>query len=697
MKNFQDFTGLYKLDKTLRFNLIPIGKTRENIDKSGLLEQDGHRAESYMAVKKLIDEYHKFFIDKVLKSFCLVVDDYGKCDSLSEYMTYYAQKGADDKAKEKFAKVEENLRKQISKALHDDKLFKRMFKSELIKDDLPKFLTNEADKALVKEFDKFTTYFVGFHENRKNMYEADDKSTAIAYRLIHENLPKFVDNMGVFGKIASVPEMADKLKQVYADFESYLNVMEIGEMFSIAYFNEVLTQKQIDVYNAIIGGRTEEGVKIQGINEYVNLYNQRHKDQRLPLLKPLYKQILSDRENISWLPEVFANDGEALVAIQAFYQELHADVLPKLKEMLLSLGTYDTGGIFIPNDLQLTNISQKAFGQWDKIQKAVMVALRPTLPKKRNEDEAAYEDRLEAAYKKVDSFSLKFINDCMAAAQSTDGDKDAKDEAEKKDLSKDLLQYYAKLGAVNTETVQKENFFLQIANAYTSAKALLTTPIPAEKNLAQDKEAVAQIKNLLDVIKSLQHYVKPLMGKGDESDKDDRFYGDIAPLWDKLNAVTRLYDKVRNHLTRKPYSKEKIKLNFENSTLMAGWDENKERANTTVILRKDGKYYLAIMNKKYNKAFDPKLMDTEGDCYEKMVYKLMNKASANFPRLFITSKKASTYNLSEKIKRIYETGSYLQGDNFCREDMCEIIDFYKRGLMSHPSYKIYKYKPKIRN
>ena len=35
--NYSDFTGLYPLSKTLRFELRPIGKTKENIERNGIL------------------------------------------------------------------------------------------------------------------------------------------------------------------------------------------------------------------------------------------------------------------------------------------------------------------------------------------------------------------------------------------------------------------------------------------------------------------------------------------------------------------------------------------------------------------------------------------------------------------------------------------------------------------------------------
>ena len=55
MKAFENFTGLYPLSKTLRFELKPIGRTLEYIEKNGLLDRDKHRASSYVKVKKNSD------------------------------------------------------------------------------------------------------------------------------------------------------------------------------------------------------------------------------------------------------------------------------------------------------------------------------------------------------------------------------------------------------------------------------------------------------------------------------------------------------------------------------------------------------------------------------------------------------------------------------------------------------------------
>lgn len=230
MKRFEDFTRQYSLSKTLRFEARPIGATLSHIIQSKLLEEDQHRSESYQKVKKLIDEYHKKFIDLVMNGFALPLEDNGRQDSLAEYYTCYLIKNRDEAMKKRFEQIQSSMRQAISKSLSTQDAYKRIFKKELIEEDLFSFIDNadakqlngmakEDARNLVKEFKGFASYFTGFHQNRANMYSEEEKSTAIAYRLVNENLPRFVDNIDVFAKVAAVPEMKEILEQLYADFD----------------------------------------------------------------------------------------------------------------------------------------------------------------------------------------------------------------------------------------------------------------------------------------------------------------------------------------------------------------------------------------------------------------------------------------------------------------------------------------------
>lgn len=467
MRKFDEFVGLYPISKTLRFELKPIGKTLEHIQRNKLLEHDAVRADDYVKVKKIIDKYHKCLIDEALSGFTFETEaDVRSNNSLSEYYLYYNLKKRNEQEQKTFKTIQNNLRKQIVNKLTQSEKYKRIDKKELITTDLPDFLTNESEKELVEKFKNFTTYFTEFHKNRKNMYSKEEKSTAIAFRLINENLPKFVDNIAAFEKVASSP-LAEKINALYEDFKEYLNVEKISSVFRLEYYNELLTQKQIDLYNAIVGGRTEEDnrIQIKGLNQYINEYNQQQTDRsnRLPKLKPLYKQILSDRESVSWLPPKFDSDKDLLIKIKECYDALseREKVFDKLESILKSLSTYDLSKIYISNDSQLSYISQKMFGRWDIISKAIREDCAKRNPQKSRESLEKFAERIDKKLKAIDSISIGDVDECLAQLGEP--------------YVKRVEDYFAAMGASDMVEGQTDatSFKKNIEGAYKSVKELL--------------------------------------------------------------------------------------------------------------------------------------------------------------------------------------------------------------------------------
>lgn len=675
----KEFTNLYPVSKTLRFELQPIGKTKEHIEKNGILQRDEKRAEDYKIVKGFIDEYHKQFIKERLWTFKLPLHSEGHLDSLEEYQALYEMSKRNDAQEAEFSEIKDNLRSIIAKRLTESgSAYERIFKKELIREDLIDFLESNEDKDIVRQFADFTTYFSGFHENRRNMYVAEEKSTAIAYRLIHQNLPKFMDNMKAFAKIAET-SVAEHFTDIYDGWKEYLNVGSIEEIFRLDYFSETLTQIHIEVYNYIIGKKIlEDGTEIKGINEYVNLYNQQQKDKskRLPFLVPLYKQILSDRDKLSWLAEEFDSDEKMLAAINESYDHLH-DLLmgnenESLRSLLLHIKDFNLSQINITNDLLLTDISQHLFGRYDVFTNGIKDELRIITPRKKKESDEDFEDRISKIFKTQKSFSIDFL-DKLPQPVMDDG------------KLRSIEDYFITLGAVNTETTQKENFFAQIENAYEDARTILQLKDTGD-SLSQNKTAVAKIKALLDALKDLQHFIKPLLGSGEENEKDELFYGSFQTMWDELDTVTPLYNKVRNWLTRKPFSTEKIKLNFDNSQLLGGWDVNKEPDCTGVILRKDGFYYLGIMDKKSNHIFEAGLTPTDGECYDKIDYKLLPGANKMLPKVFFSKSRIDEFAPSESIISSYKRGTHKKGSDFNLAECHRLIDFFKQSIDKHEDW-----------
>ncbi len=676
MKKIDAFTNQYKITKTLSFSLIPQRETEKNFDTKLLLKEDGERAEQYQKAKKIIDRFHKYFIDEAL--------DGVKLQNLSTYEECYLSK---EKKNEDIQKCEMALRKEIQSALAKHPNYNNLFKKELVTDILPSFLKNETgtnenkeELKTIEAFKSFSTYFTGFHENRKNMYTAEEKPTAIAYRCINENLPKFIDNQKVFDKI--INNLSDESLSLL--HETFFPVVgcSIEELFKLDYFNKILSQKGISLYNQVIGGYAcSDGTKIQGINEHVNLYNQQiaksDKSKKLPLLKPLYKQILSDKTSISFLPENFNSDTETLKAIDDYYQTLvtakeNGSIFEKIASTFTSLEEYDLSKIYISSGPALTIISNEVFGFWGAISSAWCDKYAEEHPIKKQSVEK-YEEKRDAEYKKIKSFSLKEIQDLGE-------------------------RYYAKKDDEPTNTIPsfyREQILLltkECQSAYQSAYQLLHEPYISNKKLMSNAPEIEKIKTLLDNIKALESVIKPFKGSGKEEEKDEFFYGEFYTFWDVLSLVDKLYDKVRNYLTQKPYSKDKIKLNFGSPTFLDGWDKNKETANLSVLLKKDNCFFLAIMDKKHNNLFSkfPAVNDSN-ECYEKIDYKLLPGPNKMLPKVLFSSKKAELFKPQKDILALYKNGEFKKGDAFNLSKCHQLIDFYKHSISIHEDWQTFNF------
>lgn len=653
----EQFINRYPLSKTLRFSLIPVEETENNFNKNLLLEKDKQRAENYEKVKGYIDRFHKEYIESVLSK--------ARIEKVDEYANLYWKSNKDDSDIKAMESLENDMRKQISKQLKSNARYKRLFGKELICEDLPAFLTDKNERETVECFRSFTTYFKGFNTNRENMYSSDEKSTAIAYRCINDNLPRFLDNVKSFQKVFD--NLSDEtVTKLNTDLYNIFG-RNIEDIFSVDYFEFVLAQSGIDIYNSMIGGYTcSDGTKIQGLNEYINLYNQQvaknEKSKRLPLMKPLYKQILSEKDSVSFIPEKFNSDNEVLLAIEDYYTG-HIRDIDLLTELLQSLNTYNANGIFVKSGVAITDISNGAFNSWNVLRSAwneKYEALHPVTSKTKIDK---YIEKQDKVYKAIKSFSLFEL-------QSLGNEN-----------GNEITDWY--ISSIN-ECNSK------IKEAYLQAQELLNSDYEKSynKRLYKNEKATELVKNLLDAIKEFQKLIKPLNGTGKEENKDELFYGKFTLHYDSIADIDRLYDKVRNYITQKPYSKDKIKLNFDNPQLLGGWDKNKESDYRTVLLHKDGFYYLAVMDKSHSKAFvdAPEITSDDEDYYEKMEYKLLPGPNKMLPKVFFATKNIDTFQPSDRILDIRKRESFKKGATFNKAECHEFIDYFKGSIEKHDDW-----------
>ena len=704
------FTHLYSTSKTLKFELIPQGKTLETIEKNGLLIQDENRAISYKKMKKTIDEFHKWFIELSLKNV--------KLNKLQEYYKLYTS-NADIKKEDSFKKeydlIKNDLRKEIVNSFNDGEakeIYEKLFQKELITEVLEQWTNSQENLYFDDGFKKFTTYFIGFYENRKNMYSNESKSTAIAFRLIHENLPKFIDNLLTFEKIKANNNAFNFISsKIKSAIEPQLDGISVEDMFELNYFNSCLTQSQIDFYNLMIGGKTEleSELKTQGINELINLYNQtqKNKKDRVPKMKMLYKQILSDKISFSLLPDKFENDESLIQSINSFYQinlmsfkdeinNTSHNLIEKIRELFMDLNSFDLTKIYLKNDTSLCSISQKTFGDYSFINQALdyyyLTIIDPEFSFKianSNEKKQEVLYKQKDKYTKQEYFSIADIQNIIAYyLQSFDDD----DLIKTKHNNHCIVNYFAQsFFSKQTKDTDKEfDFNSNIIAKYQCIQGLLNVSNKTI-DLKQDQKTIDDIKLFLDAIQELLHFIKPLNLKSDIiSDKDDNFYDVFEKYYEELNLLTPLYNKARNYLTQKPYSQEKIKLNFQNAQLLNGWDANKEVDYLTVLLRKDNLYYLAIMDKKHNKSFNK--FPTSNNNFEKMNYKLIPGVNKMLPKVFFSKKNIDFFDPSPELLTNYKNNTHKKGDNFSLNDCHTLIDFFKNSLNKHEDWKGFNFK-----
>lgn len=260
MSTFNKFNVKFEKQITIRNELVPVGETLENLINNNVLATDEKRAEIYQKAKVIIDNYHREFIDKALSYSSI------SWNKLAELLNKKSD-GTEDLEKE-----QESLREKIVQLFKGCKeiKFKELFGKELIVKILPEHIKdNKEDLEVIKSFNKFTTYFSGFNDNRANIYTEKAQSTAIAYRIVHENFPKFLTAVNIYNVWKKeCPNTLQDAQRALLD-NKLLENETLDQVFNINYFNKLLSQQGIDKFNSIVGGVSAKvgDTKIQGLNE----------------------------------------------------------------------------------------------------------------------------------------------------------------------------------------------------------------------------------------------------------------------------------------------------------------------------------------------------------------------------------------------------------------------------------------------
>ncbi|MCI5523407.1 MAG: type V CRISPR-associated protein Cas12a/Cpf1 [Spirochaetia bacterium] len=704
MKISEEFCGQgngYSISKTLRFELKPKGKTLENIEKEKLLESDLKKSQDYKDVKIILDNYHKYFIDDVLQKVNL---DWTK---LAASITDYNKNKEDDSS---VIKEQDFLRKEIVKIISKDKRFACLTAStpkDLFNSILPEWFEKSTEfslnKKAVETFKRFSSYFKGFQENRKNMYKDEPIPTAVPYRIVNENFPKFLQNAESFKEIQKkCPEVIELVEK---ELSAYLGNDKLSDIFCVKNFNRYLcqtgaeNQRGIDYYNQIIGGivQKENDVKLRGINEFLNLFWQQHvdfaKDNRRIKFVPLYKQILSDRSSLSFKIQTLESDEELKEAVLSFAKKLDSknkdgkNIFDLVMELTENINQYDLSQIYI-NQKDMNAVSKTLTGDWAYLQKRMNIFAEETLTK--SEQKRWKKELDDDTSKSKGIFSFEELNKVLEYSSENCSAVSIKIQEYFETTKRWYFEKQTGIFTKGEEIIEPSISGLcgQIKSNFDEVNKVFGN-VSSENTLRENPEEVEKIKNYLDSVQNLLHRIKPLKvnGIGDTS-----FYSEYDEIYSVLYEVISLYNKTRNYISKKSDIPEKFKLNFDNPTLADGWDQNKEQANTSVILIKDDEYFLGIMNANNKPKFLENYEGNTEKCYQKMIYKLLPGPNKMLPKVFFSTKGIETFNPPKEILNGYNAGKHKKGDSFDLDFCHSLIDWFKDAINRHEDWKKFDFK-----
>lgn len=651
---FNEMTNKFPVTKVLRFELKPVGNTRDTIHKKLILEHDMRIASDSEKVKTLIAGIHRFFIEEVLKETVLPID------LLREIYELSTAPGFD----ERYEEIQAMLRRELSKAFTQHPLFEKMFGKDLFIDTLPKFAVTE-DLSVISSFEGRVTLFNTYNDKKKKMYSDEKKHLRIPYRLINENLPRFMENIRIF-------KMMDE-KNVFEGMEelvSLLGVADISAYFEAEGFNLVLTQSGIDTYNQLIGGVATENSKIKGLNEYINLWNQQHpKERKLPLFSQLYKQILSVEKTWSYIIRAFKTDEEVLKELAVSVDRLTTQILGREDGMgycnfFQNIDTFNLDGIFV-KAADLNNLSFRFCGRWRALADAFDKKYDAAYTGKKKPGTEKYEEEKEKELGKIKERSLSEIIE--------------------------VFRKYANNGSfadwIKNEAVTLAGDAKHKADAMNKMISMHRQETPVR----QHTQLVGAVKDYLDAVKELQRFLSLFAGNGINAERDMVFYGEHNVFTDLFAPFTALYNMVRNIITKKPFSEERTRLTFNRTSLLSGWSVTKESENAGMILRRDGNLYLGIADS--SDVFNEIAGDAGcGVCYEKMEYRLLPDPSKMLPKVCFSQKYAATFQPSDEVLRIRSAGTFKKGPGFSISDCHKLIDYYKDCISRYEAWQSFGFK-----
>lgn len=586
---FDKFTNLYSLTKTLRFELKPTAETRPLTE---IIKEDQEIDRLYQKeMKPMFDNLHEKFITESLQEANLplvlldkIEKDFLQLHELKKAANANRDKilALEDKKDGEMAQAQKDLREVIVELFNSKgKDWKEKEYADIkLKNDGYTVLTEERmleilaqenpdKKEIIEKFKRFFTYFSGFNQNRANYYSQETKKTGIASRIIDENLFRFLDDRRDFQIISKIiPELKD--------YKKY---------FELTNYQDCLTQEGIENFNLVIGE----------INKKANLFSQQNKGilPRAPKFKNLYKQIGCGKSKFTML---IIEDGEEWQKMEELINSKEEERNSQLQltqkagkvyqKFFTTLDEFELDKIYF-NKSSINAISSFWFASWHQL--ADLLKSKKIIKNK---------DKNTGDYVIPNKISLADLKEALASEKDSSSLFKRGKISESESKKENPQGEYERLFEDNAWDTFLKIWSYEISKNFESLEKHLQEFNSLKQNKFDKKLHTSFIKEFCDAFLAIEKMIKYHKVQ-EENPTDDIFY-EIIDEYLQESKLNRYYDAFRNHLSQKPFDGNKIKLNFENGSLLGGWSDGQERNKGAVILRNKNHFYLGILK---NRSF----------------------------------------------------------------------------------------------
>lgn len=605
--NYKGFSVIKKIST----KLVPVGKTRENIDKYSIISNDEIRKKDSDYVKSYIDRIHKNFINSILSKSEINWNELYQ--AFENYMLL--------KDRKTLKLCQNKYRTEISKLFKSDETYKKIFGKQLFEELLPEICTEE-EMIYVKKFTNFYSYFTNFNSLRKNLYENKEKHNQIPFRIVNENFPVFFNNTVQF-------------KSYCIQYPDFFN-SDCFKEFKISAENIIfpVSNDEINAYNLMISGHYDEKKCIsKGINQEIKEYNDKNKT-KIPFFKKLNLNILSDRQPLFTISK-FNSTKEILDEVKTY-----ADIFTSFQS--------EFKNIKWPEELDKIFISAKHLNNFSHIMTGNFSNYKNAL---------SFNDIKSKEY-----YSFKEINESFYRYAEASN-------IESSSVS-DITSYFRLLSAFNPAEFYDKIDFNSITDIQTNKEQCL----PVKKYL----EELLKFFNLFRIISIPDVFTESY---------DAEYYSFLNKWIPELEVIVLLYNKTRNFVTQKITVDKRVKLNFECTKFMGGWDYTEEKNNCGFLFHdeENNKYYLGVLNKL--SEIKTEIPEKSNSSFKKMFLKAIVGPNKALPHAFLSGKGIDTFNPSPELLENYKNKKHIKGENFDINFCHELIDYFKNCMKTYKNYK----------